>query len=142
MELTLNAPALLFPTVSLLLLAYTNRFLALATLIRNLHAQYKSEPSPLIWEQIKNLKLRVKLIRDMQVLGVFSLFLCVLCMLLIFAENMQMAKYIFGGSLLVLMASLSLSIAELYISIKALTIQLSDIEEGAARRQTDKPGGR
>ncbi len=132
MELTLNAPALLFPTVSLLLLAYTNRFLALASLIRNLHAQYKQEPSPLIWKQIKNLRLRVKLIRDMQVLGVFSLFLCVLCMLLIFNGKTQIATYVFGGSLLFLMLSLSLSIAELYISIKALNIQLSDIEEGTA----------
>jgi hypothetical protein len=139
MELTLNAPALLFPTVSLLLLAYTNRFLALATLIRNLHAQYKTEPSPLIWAQIKNLRLRVKLIRDMQVLGVFSLFLCVLCMLLIFEGKMLLAKYLFGGSLLTLMTSLGISIAELYISIKALNIQLSDIEEGAARQKMDKP---
>ena len=131
MELTLNVPAILFPTVSLLLLAYTNRFLALASLIRNLHAQYKNEPSSLIWEQIKNLRLRVKLIRDMQVLGVFSLFLCVLCMLLIFEEKMRLAKYVFGGSLLTLLISLCLSIAELYISIKALNIQLSDIEEGS-----------
>lgn len=129
MELTLNAPALLFPTVSLLLLAYTNRFLALATLIRNLHAQYKADPSPLILAQINNLRLRVKLIRDMQVLGVLSLFLSALCMLLIFQENILLAKYTFGASLLVLMASLGLSIAELYISIKALNIQLGDIEE-------------
>jgi hypothetical protein len=142
MELTLNEPALLFPTVSLLLLAYTNRFLALAGLIRNLHAQYKNEPSPLIWEQIKNLKLRVKLIRDMQVLGVFSLFLCVVCMLLIFQEKGQLAKYVFGGSLLALMISLGVSIAELYISIKALNIQLSDIEEGVTRQQVDKPDGK
>jgi hypothetical protein len=142
MELTLNEPALLFPTVSLLLLAYTNRFLALAGLIRNLHAQYKNEPSQLIWEQIKNLKLRVKLIRDMQVLGVFSLFLCVVCMLLIFREKGQLAKYVFGGSLLALMISLGLSIAELYISIKALNIQLSDIEEGVTRQQVNKPDGK
>ncbi len=134
MELPLNAPGLLFPTVSLLLLAYTNRFLALASLIRNLHAQYKKEPSQLIWKQIKNLRLRVKLIRDMQVLGVFSLFLCVLCMLLIFQGNNKLATYVFGSSLFILMISLSLSIAELYISIKALNIQLSDIEEGASHQ--------
>jgi len=140
MELTLNAPALLFPTVSLLLLAYTNRFLAIAALIRSLHAQYKTEPSPLILAQIKNLRLRVKLIRDMQVLGVFSLFLSALCMLLIFQENILLAKYVFGASLLVLMASLCISIAELYISIKALNIQLGDMEEEAA--QGSKPAGR
>jgi hypothetical protein len=131
MELTLNAPALLFPTVSLLLLAYTNRFLAIASLIRNLHARYKDEPDPLILAQIKNLKLRVVLIRDMQVLGVVSLFLCVLCMFLIFGEQMRMAKYVFGSSLVLMMASLGFSIAELYMSIKAIEIQLSDIEEKA-----------
>jgi hypothetical protein len=131
MELTLNAPALLFPTVSLLLLAYTNRFLAIASLIRNLHARYKDEPDPLTWAQIKNLKLRVILIRDMQVLGVVSLFLCVLCMFLIFGEHMRLAKYVFGSSLILMMASLGFSIAELYMSVKAIEIQLSDIEEKA-----------
>jgi hypothetical protein len=141
MELTLHAPALLFPTVSLLLLAYTNRFLALATLIRNLHAQYKTAPSPHILAQIHNLRRRVKLIRDMQVLGVFSLFLSALCMFLIFRENMLLAKYAFSASLLVLMlmASLGLSIAELYISIKALNIQLGDMEEDPALQQLNKP---
>lgn len=131
MELTLNAPALLFPTVSLLLLAYTNRFLAIASLIRSLHARYKDEPDPLILAQIKNLKLRVILIRDMQVLGVLSLFLCVFCMFLIFGAQMRLAKYVFGFSLILLMASLALSIAELYTSVKAINIQLSDIEEKA-----------
>ncbi len=129
MELTLNAPALLFPTVSLLLLAYTNRFLAIASLIRNLHARYKDAPDPLILAQIKNLKLRVILIRDMQVLGVLSLFLCVLCMFLIFGHYMRLAKYVFSSSLILMMASLAFSIAELYTSIKAINIQLSDIEE-------------
>lgn len=128
MELTLNAPALLFPTVSLLLLAYTNRFLAIASLIRNLHARYKDDPDPLTWAQIRNLKRRVILIRDMQVLGVLSLFLCVLCMFLIFGGHIQLAKYVFGASLLLMMASLGYSIAELYMSIKAIEIQLSDIE--------------
>jgi hypothetical protein len=133
MELTLNAPALLFPAISLLLLAYTNRFLAIATLIRNLHARYKDEPDPLVWAQIKNLKVRVVLIRDMQVLGVVSLFLCVLCMFLIFGEQMLLAKYVFGSSLVLMMASLGFSIAELYLSIKAIEIQLSDIEEQARK---------
>jgi hypothetical protein len=131
MELTLNAPALLFPTVSLLLLAYTNRFLAIASLIRNLHARYKDEPDPLILAQIKNLKQRVILIRDMQVLGVLSLFLCVLCMFLIFGGHLPLAKYVFGSSLVLMMASLGFSIAELYMSVKAIEIQLSDIEQKA-----------
>lgn len=134
MELTLNAPALLFPTISLLMLAYTNRFLAIASLIRNLHARYQNEHNPNILAQIRNLRLRVRLIRDMQVLGVFSLLLCVLCMFLIFEEKIRIAQYIFGGSLVVLMVSLGLSITEIYLSIRALNIQLSDIEESTEKR--------
>lgn len=131
MELGLTTPALLFSTVSLLLLAYTNRFLAIANLIRNLHSQYKENRSPFILGQIKSLKLRVRLVRDMQALGILSLFLCVLCMFLLFNGNTEIGKYVFGASLILLMGSLSLSIYEIQISIKALKIQLSDIEDEA-----------
>src|SRR6476469_5040334 len=109
MELTLTTPALLFPTVSLLLLAYTNRFLAMAALIRNLYAQYKTNPDPVLLPQLENLKMRVRLIRDMQFLGVSSLFMCVLCMFLLFQGNILLGKYVFGGALLMLLASLGLS---------------------------------
>ena len=129
MELTLTTPALLFPTVSLLLLAYTNRFLAIAALIRNMYAQYKSNPDPVLLPQIENLKRRVRLIRDMQFLGVMSLFFCVLCMFLLFQGNVLLGKYVFAGALLLLMGSLALSIREIQISIRALQIQLSDLEE-------------
>ena len=43
MELALSTPSILFPAVSLLLLAYTNRFLAIAAIIRNLYARYQQE---------------------------------------------------------------------------------------------------
>jgi hypothetical protein len=39
-QLSLTTPALLFSAISLLLLAYTNRFLAYASVVRNLHARY------------------------------------------------------------------------------------------------------
>ncbi|WPB81874.1 DUF2721 domain-containing protein [Archangium violaceum] len=128
MELTLTTPGLLFPTVSLLLLAYTNRFLALAALIRNMYAQYKANPDPLLLPQLENLKIRVRLIRDMQVLGVSSLFLCVVCMMLLFAAMSRPAEYVFTGSLLLMLGSLALSIWEIQISIRALQIQLGDLE--------------
>lgn len=129
MELTLTTPGLLFPTVSLLLLAYTNRFLAIAALIRNMFAQYKANPDPLLLPQIENLKIRVRLIRDMQFLGVSSLFLCVVCMLLLFAGMQRAGAYVFAGSLLMMLASLALSIWEIQISIRALQIQLGDLEK-------------
>jgi hypothetical protein len=129
MELGLTTPALLFPTVSLLLLAYTNRFLATAGLIRSLHSQYQDNKSPFILGQIKSLRLRVRLIRDMQACGILSLFLCVLCMFLLFSGNITIAKYVFGVSLVLLMTSLGLSIYEIQMSMSALKIQLRDIEE-------------
>lgn len=129
MEINLTTPALLFPAISLLLLAYTNRFLTIATLIRNLHGQFKENPDERIWSQIKNLRLRVKLIRNMQVLGVLSLLFCVVCMFVIFAGNLLVAEFIFGFSLILLIVSLAISAWEIQISVKALNIQLSDIED-------------
>jgi hypothetical protein len=129
MELTLNVPAFIFPTVSLLMLAYTNRFLALASLIRSLHAKYKEEPHPLILAQLKNLRLRVQLIRDMQAVGVLSLFLSVASIFSMLNGRMQLGTYLFGASLALLMISLVLSVVEIYTSIRALNIQLSDMEE-------------
>ena len=128
MELDLTTPALLFPAISLLLLAYTNRFLTLATLIRGLHAKYQQEPDQLLFGQIKNLRLRVILIRNMQALGVLSLLFCVVCMFLLFAEEILIGRIIFGISLILLILSLALSVYEIQISIRALEIQLSDME--------------
>ena len=134
MEINLTTPALLFPAISLLLLAYTNRFLTLATLIRTLHRQFKERPDDLIWGQIKNLRLRVKLIRNMQVLGVLSLLLCVVCMFVIFSGNLKLAELIFGVSLILLILSLAVSAWEIQISVKALNIQLSDLENDPAAK--------
>ncbi|NJN25254.1 MAG: DUF2721 domain-containing protein [Cyclobacteriaceae bacterium] len=128
MEISLTTPALLFPAISLLLLAYTNRFLTLATLIRSLHGKFIEKPDDRIWGQIKNLRLRVKLIRNMQVLGVLSLLFCVVSMFLIFSGNILLAEYIFGLSLILLIISLAISAWEIQISVKALNIQLSDLE--------------
>ncbi|MCP1676370.1 hypothetical protein J2T57_003531 [Natronocella acetinitrilica] len=136
MELTLSTPALLFPAVSLLLLAYTNRFLALAALIRDLQSKYRDTHDRLLMGQIDNLRRRVILIRSMQTAGVASLFLCVFCMFLLFAGFILLGKLIFGLSLILLMVSLGLSVREIQMSVTALNLQLSDLEE--ERRQ----GGR
>ncbi len=128
MELSLATPSLLFPAISLLLLAYTNRFLGLAALIRDLQAQYREQRNPNLRGQIENLRRRVMLIRHMQVAGVFSLFLCVLCMFLLFAGLVTPAKYAFAISLLLMMTSLALSLREIWISVAALGLQLSDLE--------------
>ncbi len=128
MEITLTTPALLFPTVSLLLLAYTNRFLALANLIRNLHLRYKASPEDIIIRQIVALRTRVLLIRNMQAFGIGSLFLCVLCMLVLFTGHIIAGQFIFGFSLVLLMISLGFSFREIQLSVNALNMQLSDLE--------------
>jgi hypothetical protein len=131
MELTLTTPAILFPAISLLMLAYTNRFLALANLIRNLHAKFiqNGENEKVVIAQLKNLRLRIKLIKYMQGLGVLSIFLCVLCMIFLYVNYALIAQLIFGLSLLIFLASLSLSLIEINISTNALEFELSDMEE-------------
>lgn len=138
MEITLTTPALLFPTVSLLLLAYTNRFLALAALIRNLHSQYQENGDEGIIRQIENLRTRVVLIKNMQALGVSSLLLCVVCMGALFAGWELAGKVVFGTSLVLLTASLALSIREIQISVNALNLLLRDLE--VRERRNTPPG--
>lgn len=128
-DLTLTTPGLLFSAISLLLLAYTNRFLAIATLIRRLHGEYQENPNRFLVGQIKNLRKRVVLIRGMQFFGVASLFLCVLCMFLLFADNQLLGKWLFGIALILLLVSLGLSLWEIQISARALNIHLKNIEE-------------
>lgn len=129
MQISINTPALLFPAITLLMLAYTNRFLALATLIRNLHAKYKQvqEDRQLIKEQIKNLRRRLTLIKQMQASGILSFFCCVLCMMFFYLEHEVWAYAIFGLSLGFLLLSLIVSLNEIYLSTKALEIELKDM---------------
>lgn len=135
MEINLTTPALLFPAISLLLLAYTNRFLTLATLIRTLHAKYSEDPHDVLLGQIKNLRKRVILIRNMQVFGVLSLLLCVVCMFLLFYDQQIFGRFTFGLSLILLIISLALSVYEIQISVKALKLHLGDMEEFKPRKQ-------
>ena len=133
MQISINTPALLFPAITLLMLAYTNRFLALATLIRNLHAKYKqgqeAHDKELIKQQIKNLRRRLTLIKQMQASGISSFFCCVLCMLFFYFEHEVWAYAIFGLSLGLLLLSLVFSLNEITISTKALEIELKDMLE-------------
>ena len=130
MEITLNTPALLFPAISLLMLAYGNRFVALANLVRKLHAEYKeSENTEVIVQQIKGLRKRINYIRYMQGLGVLSFLCCVVCMYCIYNEWYSISKAVFALSLLSLLASLVFSLIEIIQSTNALELELSDMEE-------------
>jgi hypothetical protein len=130
MEITFNTPALLFPAISLLLLAYTNRYLALANLIRKLHDEYmRGEKNHLLLKQIKILRVRINLVRQMQALGVFSFLCCVVTMYGVYQEWIILTRYIFALSLLSLLVSLIISLVEISQSTKALEWELSDMEE-------------
>ncbi|MDP4595381.1 MAG: DUF2721 domain-containing protein [Crocinitomicaceae bacterium] len=127
-HLSLTTPALLFSSISLIMLAYTNRFLAYANLIRALHKEYLQHNDRILKEQIVNLRKRLYLTRSMQIFGITSLLLCVLSMFLLYVRLDQPAIWLFGVALLSLMISLGLLIWEIQISVKALEHHLKDLE--------------
>ncbi|MDU9048838.1 MAG: DUF2721 domain-containing protein [Candidatus Electrothrix sp. Rat3] len=142
MDLTLTSPALLFPAISLLLVAYTNRFKTISERIRSLHAQYSQTPTDIIVGQIRTLRKRVYLIRNMQACGVASFFLCVLCLFTLFTGSLFWGKLIFSTSLVLLMFSLILSFWEILLSVQALEMQLSDIEKHLPKKNYSFPNGK
>jgi hypothetical protein len=129
MTLEIQTPALLFSATSLILLAYTNRFLTIAQIVRGLKKTYDQDHSKSILLQIKSLNLRISLIRYMQLFGVMCLFLSVFAMLVLFLEQQILGIYLFAASLLSLLISLGLSFWEISISVTALRLHLSDLAE-------------
>lgn len=127
-QLTLTTPALLFSAISLIMLAYTNRFLAYAAVVRNLHDKYLQKKDKTLIKQIENLKKRLYLTRAMQIFGISSLLLCVLTMFLIYIQQHTIAVWVFGVALILLILSLAFLIREIQISVKALEHHISDIE--------------
>lgn len=127
-DLSITTPALLFPSISLLLLAYTNRYVAISNRIRLLHTQYKTDSSSGIIQQIKILRTRILLIRNMQLLGISSVFFAAFTMFLIYYNISNIAHAVFGISLFMMLSSLAVCAFEVYLSNKALFIQLKDIE--------------
>ena len=129
MEFNLTTPALLFPTISLLMLAYTNRFLTLATIVRNLYDKYKSNHDENLLGQIANLRYRVYLIRNMQIVGVLSLLFCVISTFALFAGWISAGQWSFAIALVLMIISLGISLRELQISVGALDLLLTNLEK-------------
>ncbi len=125
MTLDISIPALLFPAISLTMLAYNARYLAIATLIRQLHKEYLNSFSKTVEEQIGLLKKRLFLIRNMQAAAILSFLGAVITMSFLYAGNDDWANYLFGVSLMALVISLILSLLEVQLSTKALSVQLS-----------------
>lgn len=128
-QIDLTTPALLFSAISLIMLAYTNRFLSYAQLVRTLKDQYQNNPSKVTAAQIANLRKRLYLTRAMQVSGIGSLLLCVVSMFFIYIHLHPISVYIFGLALLLLILSLTLSVYEIQISVKALELHLKDMDK-------------
>ncbi len=128
MELNLTTPALFFSAISLLLVAFTSRFHSLAQLVRELHVIHQKEPNENLFEQIQNLRSRLIIIRNMQFFAILGFFSCILCIFLLFENQLLIAEIVFRFSLVLLMISLLLSLREIQISVKALMLQLSDCD--------------
>ena len=127
-QIDLTTPALLFSAISLIMLAYTNRFLSYAQLVRTLKDQYQTNHSKVTAAQIANLRKRLYLTRAMQVTGIGSLLLCVVSMFFIYISLNPLSVYIFGLALLLLIVSLALSVFEILFSVRALEFHLKDME--------------
>ncbi|MFM9984833.1 MAG: DUF2721 domain-containing protein [Flavobacteriales bacterium] len=132
MDITINTPALLFPAISLVMLAYTNRFMALSSVVRQLHDRYKKNdeaPNLLLHAQIKSLRFRLRLVKNMQILGVSSFLVAIFCMGFIYFDKMEMARITFAISIILFAASLIFSLVELFQSTHSLELELSDVED-------------
>jgi len=110
MTLEITTPAVLFPTVSLLLLAYTNRFLALTAIVRQMDSSGEVEHE---FYQVKNLRKRLFLFLQMDFIGKIS----------------------FGISLVSLIVSLLFSLLEIQISLEALRIHLNHNSESEEKNK-------
>jgi hypothetical protein len=128
-EFSITTPAVLFPAISLLILAYMNRFVAITNLIRKLKEQYIEKEESHVLAQIQNLRRRMIIIRNMQWFAVFSLFLCVLSIYFVFENRPMTAKQLFVSGTITLMISLFLSLREIHLSIVAVKLELSDMDE-------------
>jgi len=138
MEFNMSTPALLFSAITLLLLAYTNRFLTVASLVRQFVSVYKEKPDENIYKQISNFRIRLTLMKYTQVFGVLSFLFCVVCMFLIFLQKILMAEIVFALSLILLMVSLLFSLYEVFISIGALKLELDQLDEQCRSNQSNK----
>lgn len=128
MDMTITTPSLLFPAISLLMLAYTNRFVTLANVIRQLSNMENAPTRDIVIRQIDNLRIRMTVIRLMQAFGVLSFVFCTLSMFALLLAFQAAGMYLFAASLLLLVVSLLFSFYEVNISTKAINIELEKFD--------------
>ena len=136
MQIDLQTPSLVFSATSLLMLAYTNRFLTIAGLVRDLVNRHETNSEdPTILSQIANLQIRLKWIRLMQLWGAVSFITAITSMFLQMFQNIPntIATLVFILSLIAMLISLSYLIKELLLSNDALTYQLETLKKKNAQ---------
>lgn len=129
MDITITTPSLLFPAISLLLLAYTNRFVVLANVIRQLSSSDEAISRDVVRRQIDNLRKRVQIIRAMQAFGVLSFVFCTLSMFALLLQWLMPGLWLFAISLILLVISLLCSFYEVHISTNAINIELEKFDQ-------------
>lgn len=129
--MTITTPSLLFPAISLLLLAYTNRFVVLTNVIRQLSSVENATSQVLVRRQMDNLRLRIQVIRRMQAFGVLSFVLCTLAMFALLMQWSIAGQLLFANSLILLVISLMFSFYEVNISTEAINIELEKFDARA-----------
>lgn len=129
MDMTITTPSLLFPAISLLLLAYTNRFVVLTNVIRQLSSSDEAISRDVVRRQIDNLRTRVQIIRAMQAFGVLSFVFCTLSMFALLLQWLMPGQWLFAASLILLVISLLCSFYEVHISTNAINIELEKFDQ-------------
>jgi hypothetical protein len=135
-SIDISTPALVFPALSVLMLAYTNRFIAISKRVRALHAEHKKNPTKNLLCQIKTLQKRLTYIRNMQSLAISGFLINMVCIFLILFGSEQIASILFSISLLLIMSSLIICLLEIYMSVKAMSLMLEDDEDDCEELDT------
>ena len=128
-EFSITTPAVIFSAVSLLYIGYTSRFIAISNLVRDLKKEFVISHDEIVIKQITNLRRRIEIIRNMQLLGILSLMLSILSMILLYKEWLWQGEMAFFVALCFLLLSMFFAIQEVLMSVDAINIDLSDIEE-------------
>jgi len=136
MDLNITTPGLIFPSISFLLIAYSNRFLAIATLIRDLKTKFSENKAEILLKQIKNLRYRLKLIRWMQAVAVFGMLLALLSIFALYLNSPMLGNAFFIFAVISITTSLSIALVEIMFSGRALDLELEDIQDHMKEKKT------
>ena len=128
-EISISTPALVFPALTVLMLAYTNRFIAISKRVRALHTEHKENPTDRIYAQIQLLKKRLIYIRNMQTLAIVGFLINLVSMFFILLAIKTIGGILFAFSLAFITGSLVVSLYEIHISVNAMSIQLQEDSE-------------